>query len=90
MTKSERTRQYILEKTAPVFNQYGFEGASLSRLQQVTGLTKGSLYGNFSDKEQIAKEALLFSMAKVREFVGARLAKEKTDGAAYVLRRVCL
>lgn len=78
MTKAERTRQFILERTAPVFNQYGFEGASLSRLQEVTGLTKGSLYGNFSHKEEVAKEAFLYSMAKVREFVGVRIAKEKT------------
>lgn len=78
MRKSERTRQYILEKTAPVFNKYGFEGASLSLLQEVTGLTKGSLYGNFADKEEIAKEAFLFSMARVREFVSTRMTKEKT------------
>ena len=46
-----------MEKTAPVFNMYGFDGATLSLLQEATGLTKGSLYGNFADKEEIAREA---------------------------------
>jgi TetR/AcrR family transcriptional regulator, transcriptional repressor for nem operon len=78
MSKSERTRQFIIEKTAPIFNKYGFEGTSLSVLQDVTGLTKGSLYGNFNDKEEIAKEVFLYSMKKVRSFVGARLDKHKT------------
>jgi TetR/AcrR family transcriptional repressor of nem operon len=78
MNKSERTRRFIIEKTAPVFNMYGFEGASLSLLQEVTGLTKGSLYGNFSDKEEIAREAFLYSMEKVRAFVRVRMDKQKT------------
>jgi TetR/AcrR family transcriptional regulator, transcriptional repressor for nem operon len=78
MNKSERTRRFIIEKTAPVFNMRGYEGTSLSILQDVTGLTKGSLYGNFSDKEEIAREAFLYSMAKVREFVGAKLALQKS------------
>jgi TetR/AcrR family transcriptional repressor of nem operon len=78
MSKSERTRRFIIERTAPVFNMYGFEGASLSLLQEVTGLTKGSLYGNFSDKEEIAIEAFRYSMERVREFVGARIEKQKT------------
>jgi TetR/AcrR family transcriptional regulator, transcriptional repressor for nem operon len=78
MNKSERTRQYIIEKTAPVFNMRGFEGTTLSILQEVTGLTKGSLYGNFSDKEEIAREAFLYSMVKVREFVAAKLISQKS------------
>jgi TetR/AcrR family transcriptional regulator, transcriptional repressor for nem operon len=69
MTKSERTRQFIIEKTAPLFNKKGYEGTSLSDLSRATGLTKGALYGNFSDKEAIAQEAFRYSIAKVREMV---------------------
>lgn len=82
VTKSERTRLFIIERTAPVFNQYGYGGTSMSLLQEATGLTKGSLYGNFSDKEEIAVEAFRYSMeavrAKVRECLsGKETAKEK-------------
>lgn len=78
MTKSERTKQFIIEKTAPVFNMYGFEGASLAVLQQVTGLTKGSLYGNFRDKEEMAVEAFRFSMSTIRDAFQAKIKKQKT------------
>jgi AcrR family transcriptional regulator len=64
--KAERTRQYILEKAAPLFNQKGFDGTSLADLEKVTGLTKGALYGNFSDKTTLAGEAFRYSVRKVR------------------------
>jgi TetR/AcrR family transcriptional regulator, transcriptional repressor for nem operon len=76
MTKADKTRQHILEKTAPLFNRKGFDGTSLAELTAATGLTKGALYGNFQDKEQMALEAFQYSIAKVREVV-----KEQLSGA---------
>jgi TetR/AcrR family transcriptional repressor of nem operon len=40
LSKSERTKQFIIEKTAPVFNKKGFAGTSISDLTDATGLTK--------------------------------------------------
>jgi TetR/AcrR family transcriptional repressor of nem operon len=57
MTKGEDTRREIIEKAAPLFNQKGFEGTSLSDLMRVTGLQKGGLYRHFSSKEELAGEA---------------------------------
>ena len=54
MSKAERTRQFIIEKTAVVFNKKGYAGTSLSDLTEATGLTKGALYGNFKNKDEIA------------------------------------
>ena len=73
MTKAERTRQYIIRKTAPLFNKKGYEATSLSDLIGVTGLTKGALYGNFKDKEEISMEAFKYSMQKVRELVSKEM-----------------
>ena len=67
--KAERTRQYILEKAAPLFNKKGFEATSLADLEQATGLTKGALYGNFPDKETLAGEAFSYSMARVKGLI---------------------
>jgi TetR/AcrR family transcriptional regulator, transcriptional repressor for nem operon len=69
MTKSERTRQFIVEKTAPLFNMKGFDGTSLSDLTEATGLTKGALYGNFEDKDEIAVAAFRYSVKKVKRMV---------------------
>ncbi|HEY0652742.1 MAG TPA: TetR/AcrR family transcriptional regulator [Chryseosolibacter sp.] len=73
MTKSERTRAFIVEKTAPLFNTKGFEGTSLSDLTEATGLTKGALYGNFADKDEIAIEAFRYSAKKVKRMVAQHL-----------------
>ncbi|TSJ44909.1 TetR/AcrR family transcriptional regulator [Fluviicola chungangensis] len=57
MTKAARTRQFIIETTAPIFNKKGYEGTSISDITTATGLTKGSVYGNFRDKDELAAEA---------------------------------
>ncbi|MTI29453.1 TetR/AcrR family transcriptional regulator [Xanthovirga aplysinae] len=56
-SKSAYTKKYILEKVAPVFNQKGYVGTSMADITQVTGLTKGAVYGNFENKEELALEA---------------------------------
>lgn len=77
MTKAERTKQQILEATAPLFNKKGFDGATLADLCEATGLTKGALYGNFENKEELAVAAFQFASQKVKAFVS-----ERTAGAA--------
>ena len=78
MTKAEQTRQYIIERTAPLFNKKGFDGTTLSDLTQATGLTKGALYGNFRDKEEIGLEAFRYTIGKVREKVKKELESAPT------------
>ncbi|MFN8281812.1 MAG: TetR/AcrR family transcriptional regulator [Chitinophagales bacterium] len=52
--KSERTRQFIIEAAAGIFNTKGYAATSLSDLTAATKLTKGSIYGNFANKEEVA------------------------------------
>lgn len=54
MDKASRTKQLIVENTAPVFNKKGFAGTSIRDLTFATGLTKGSIYGNFENKDEVA------------------------------------
>jgi AcrR family transcriptional regulator len=74
VTKAEKTREFIIAQTAPLFNCKGFAGTSLSDLTRTTGLTKGAIYGNFSGKEEIATEAFRYAMKKVRQLVRKKLA----------------
>jgi TetR/AcrR family transcriptional repressor of nem operon len=57
MRKGEHTRQEIIRKAAPIFNQKGYDGAALSDLMRATGLEKGGIYRHFSSKEELAAEA---------------------------------
>lgn len=72
MSKAERTRQFIIETTAPIFNKKGYEGTSLSDITTATGLTKGSVYGNFRDKEELAAEAFAHNLGKIRNEIISR------------------
>jgi AcrR family transcriptional regulator len=78
MTKAERTREFIVEKTAPLFNTKGYDGTSLADLTEATGLTKGALYGNFADKDEIAEAAFHYSMKKVKALMKQEMESVKT------------
>jgi TetR/AcrR family transcriptional regulator, transcriptional repressor for nem operon len=57
MLKGEQTRQRIIAKAAPLFNRRGFDGCSMQDISEATGLEKGSLYGHFATKEELAAAA---------------------------------
>ena len=75
MSKAERTRDFIIEKTAPIFNTKGYAGTSLSDMTEATGLTKGSIYGNFTDKDEVALAAFDYNTKTVSATVRAEMAK---------------
>ena len=81
MTKGEDTRREIVEKAAPLFNQKGFEGTSLSDLMRVTGLQKGGIYRHFSSKEELASEAFDYAWQKAvsRRLEGVDEAKDAVE-----------
>jgi TetR/AcrR family transcriptional repressor of nem operon len=72
-SKAERTRQYIIEKTAAVFNEKGFAGTSLSDLTKITGLTKGSIYGNFENKDEVALAVFEYNHARVTDYIKSQI-----------------
>lgn len=72
-SKAERTKQFIIEKTAPVFNTKGYAGTSLSDLTDATGLTKGSIYGNFDNKDEVALAAFDYNFQKVTAYLKSRI-----------------
>lgn len=78
MSKAERTRQFIVEKTAPIFNIKGYAGTSVSDMTEATGLTKGSIYGNFADKNEVALAAFEHNWKCVQAAVRAEMDKRKT------------
>ena len=51
------TADFILKKVAPVFNKKGYIGTSLTDITKATQLTKGAVYCNFANKEELAIEA---------------------------------
>lgn len=84
LTKAERTRRFIIEKTAGIFNTKGFAGTYLSDLTEATGLSKGSIYGNFENKDEVALAAFDYNFGRVNEYVAKRI--QAVDNAIYRLQ----
>ena len=76
MTKSDKTRHYIVEKTASIFNKKGYSGTSLNDMIAATGLTKGSIYGNFINKDDVALAAFDYNIKTVEIKIEALMAKQ--------------
>jgi AcrR family transcriptional regulator len=78
MGKAARTRQFIIEKTAPVFNTKGYAGTSMADLTEATGLTKGSIYGNFENKDEVALAAFDHNWQQVNAVIEGELARQSS------------
>lgn len=62
MTKGEETRQFIIEKAAPIFNTKGIAATSMSDIMEATKLSKGSMYVHFENKDVLACAAVDHNM----------------------------
>jgi AcrR family transcriptional regulator len=61
MSKGTETRNRIITKAAALFNRKGYEGCSMQDIVEAVGLEKGSLYGHFRNKEELAVAAFRFA-----------------------------
>lgn len=78
-SKSERTRKFIIEASAPIFNMKGYSGTSISDIVSETGLTKGAIYGNFENKDELALAALEYNLKWVSGILFSEAGKEKNS-----------
>lgn len=78
MSKSERTKQFIIEKTACIFNTKGFAGTSINDLTTATGLTKGSIYGNFENKDDVALAAFDYNFERLVVYIRSKMDTKKS------------
>jgi TetR/AcrR family transcriptional repressor of nem operon len=76
MTKAERTRQFIIEKAAPIFNKKGMAGTAISDIMQATNLAKGGVYGNFESKDEICLEAFSYLTKSLSEAINQSIEEQ--------------
>jgi TetR/AcrR family transcriptional repressor of nem operon len=74
ISKADRTKQFIIEKTAPIFNSKGYAGTSMNDIMNATGLTKGSIYGNFENKDEVALEAFDYNFGAIVSYIRQKTA----------------
>lgn len=78
MNKAEKTKQFIIEKTAPIFNMKGYSGTSMQDITLATGLTKGSIYGNFKNKDEVALAVFQYNYEKMQTLFIQEISKKTT------------
>ena len=78
LSKAERTRQHIIERAAPLFNQKGYAGTSMQDIMAATGLTKGGIYGHFESKEEIALAAFEHAAGIVTRLIADKVARQES------------
>lgn len=81
MTKGEETRQFIIERSAPLFNMKGIAATAMSDVMEVTKLSKGSLYVHFDNKDVLAAAVVEYNMEMLGKKVKGALAKHATAKA---------
>jgi len=88
MRKGEQTRQEIIRKAAPIFNQKGYDGAALSDLMRATGLEKGGIYRHFGSKQELAGDAFDYAwkLAMDRRFEGTEQIPNTVDRLKQIVR----
>src|ERR1700730_4997680 len=86
--KGEQTRQEIIRKAAPIFNQKGYSGTALSDLMRATGLGKGGIYGHFESKQELARDAFehAWKLAMETHFKGTQEIPNTVDRLIQVVR----
>lgn len=78
MSKSEQTKAFIIETTAPLFNKKGYAGTSLSDITNATHLTKGCIYGIFANKDEVALAAFDHNVSQLNSIFQSEMEKCKT------------
>ena len=76
--KAERTKQFIIEQSAPIFNSKGIAGTTIDDILAATKMAKGGLYGNFENKEAISLATVDYIFGKVSAKTFSVVSKEKT------------
>lgn len=78
MAKGEETRQFIIEKAAPIFNTKGIAATAMSDIMEATKLSKGSMYVHFENKEVLACAAVDHNMKILGDKLLIEVSKAKT------------
>ncbi|MCF8381042.1 MAG: TetR/AcrR family transcriptional regulator [Bacteroidales bacterium] len=77
--KREDTSAFILKNVAPIFNRKGYSGTSLRDITTATELSKGSVYGNFKNKTDLAVKAFYINVEKLIQPMIEIVAEEKNS-----------
>jgi AcrR family transcriptional regulator len=67
---AQLSKNELAQRLVPIFQQYGYDGATLKKLSEATNLSKASLYHHYPNgKEDMAKHALAYTGNRLQKYV---------------------
>ena len=66
----EQRREGIFDAAAAEFEARGYDGASINRIIEQAGISKGTLYYYFDDKEDLFSTVVEYAMTRLTEGIG--------------------
>lgn len=78
MNKAERTKQFIIEQAAPIFNEKGIAGTSVDDVLKAAKVAKGCLYNHFENKEELSYQTTDYLLKKITDRTAAVMSKESS------------
>lgn len=82
--RRQQTREHLLAAAAEVFAERGFHGASLDEVASVAGFTKGAVYSNFKNKEDLFLALFKANYDREMEALRATLTDSKAPPEARI------
>ena len=70
-TDYDDKRRAILDRSAELFAEHGYDRASMNKIAQACGFTKANLYHYYSDKEELLFDVIRFHLEELLEVVEA-------------------
>jgi AcrR family transcriptional regulator len=89
-SKSERTRQSVLDAAARLFARNGYADTSLAQIADEVGIKAGSLYYHFDSKEELVYEVLRFGVSHSLEHTRAEVERLGPNAPALAQLRAAI
>jgi AcrR family transcriptional regulator len=80
--RSARTRSALLEAAARGLSRYGYGNLVLEQVAREAGYTRGALYHQFKDKDELVLAVLEWADQTWRDEVGPKVERERDPAAA--------
>lgn len=78
MGKADRTKQFIIEEAAVIFNKKGVAGTTVDDVLKAANVARGCLYGHFENKDELAYETADHLLKKSNDRMIELLARKKS------------
>jgi TetR/AcrR family transcriptional regulator len=70
-TNYDDKRRAILDRSAELFSEHGYDRASMSRIAEACGVSKANLYHYYTDKDELLFDVIRFHLQTLLEVVEA-------------------